>query len=83
LHPIGLLLADTTAVNQAFGSIFLGWLIKVLVLRYGGGRAERAARPLFIGAIIGEVFATILWALVSGTLAVMDLPYEKVDLQPW
>jgi len=83
LHPIGLLLADTTAVKQAFGSIFLGWLVKVLVLRYGGGRAERAARPLFIGVIIGEVLATILWALVSGVLAVLELTYEKVDLQPW
>jgi hypothetical protein len=82
VHPIGLVIMDTWYANHAFASILLGWLIKVLVLRYGGSHAFRRTQPVFLGFIMGEVFAAIFWGLVSVCLAGMGVPYERIEIQP-
>jgi hypothetical protein len=64
LHPVGLLVVNGWFLGMAWTSIFVGWLLKVLIVKYGGAQGYRLARPLFIGMIAGEVFAAILWALV-------------------
>lgn len=46
-------------------SIFIGWLIKYIVMRYGGLRMYRVARPIFLGIILGEGIVLIPWALVG------------------
>ena len=63
LHPIGLLIVSTHYGNWGWPSILLGWLAKSLILRYGGARAYRVARPVFLGLIIGEVFAAAFWCI--------------------
>ena len=63
LHPIGLLMVETHYGNIAWISVMFGWLIKVLILRYGGARLYRQAQPLFLGLIVGEVIAAVFWAL--------------------
>jgi hypothetical protein len=65
LHPIGYLLAYTRPVSVLWFSLFIGWLLKVALLRYGGGGMYRQARPLFIGLIVGEVGAASLWLVVN------------------
>ncbi|MBN1866906.1 hypothetical protein JW916_06405 [Candidatus Sumerlaeota bacterium] len=82
LHPIGLLIAGTYYANWAWASIFIGWLLKVLVLRYGGARLYRRAMPLFIGFIMGETFATIFWSLVSPIRYMLTLEYLLIQIQP-
>ncbi len=82
LHPVGMLLVQTFYAEQAVTSILLGWLIKVLVLRYGGARAYRRAQPLFIGLIMGEVVAGIFWGLVGGILAARGLMFHPVRVAP-
>ncbi|HRU01765.1 MAG TPA: hypothetical protein P5239_08690, partial [Victivallales bacterium] len=42
----------------------IGWILKVLILNYAGAQGYRIARPIFLGLIIGEVFAAIIWAIV-------------------
>ncbi len=64
LHPIGLLMLGGWFLGISWFSIFLGWALKNLITGYGGARAYRLAKPLFLGFIIGEVFSAILWALV-------------------
>jgi hypothetical protein len=44
---------------------FVGWLIKWLVLRYGGMRLYRRAFPFFIGLILGDYVSGNLWALMG------------------
>lgn len=81
LHPIGILMACTYYGNFAWSSIFLGWLIKILLLRYGGSRLYRGAKPFFLGLIAGEVFATAFWAAIPAILVLLGKPYTPVHIQ--
>ena len=82
LHPIGLVMANTYYSSQAWISILIGCLAKLGVLRYGGARAFRAARPFFLGLIMGEVFATVFWAIEPAVRVLLDLPYQVVPVHP-
>jgi len=46
-------------------SMFLVWLIKGRLLNYGGLRAYRLVRPLFLGLLLGHATACGLWYLVA------------------
>src|SRR5207244_2335498 len=65
LHPVGFLMVSSYVMQQIWVSVLLGWLIKVLVVRFGGMQLFRAARPLFIGLVIGEAGAAGFWLVVS------------------
>ena len=62
-HPIGYILAGTFTLEWLWCSLFVGWLAKWLILRYGGLRVYRQALPFFIGLILGDYVAGALWAL--------------------
>jgi len=83
IHPIGLIMVHTYYSNEAWVSIFLGWMLKILLLRYGGARAYRALRPLFLGLIIGEVIAGAFWNVVPAVLVLLAMPYQRVKIQPY
>lgn len=82
LHPIGLLMVGTFYANEAWVSVFLGWMLKTLVLRWGGARLYRQARPLFLGLIMGEVFAAVYWGFDPAVRIALGLPYTPIMIQP-
>ncbi len=43
----------TSTVRVDWFGIFLAWLVKAIVLRYGGVVLYRKVRPLFVGLILG------------------------------
>ena len=53
LHPVGLAVALTNTVSIDWFGMFLAWLIKLIILRYGGIVLYRRMLPLFIGLILG------------------------------
>ena len=53
LHPIGITLAPLWMTRLIVFSLFLAWLCKSSIMRYGGISAYRDARPFFIGLIAG------------------------------
>ena len=65
LHPARYLLAGTFTLEWLWCSLFVGWLVKWLILRYGGLRLYRQALSFFIGLILGDYVAGALWALVG------------------
>jgi hypothetical protein len=65
LHPLGYLVAPGYAIKRLWFSFFLGWLIKSLVMKYGGSDAYRNLRPFMIGLILGNVVAMVFWVLIG------------------
>jgi hypothetical protein len=65
LHPIGFLVAADWVMNNIWFSVFLAWLVKSLVLRYGGPRLYRTTQPFFIGLVLGQFTAAGFWLIVD------------------
>ena len=53
LHPLGYAIGPELLMDHFWFDMFLAWLIKVLVLKYGGVRLYMKTRPFFMGMILG------------------------------
>jgi hypothetical protein len=64
-HPLGYLAANCWGWSYRATPFVLGWLIKILVIRYGGLRLYRATIPVAIGLIVGDALNGGVWACVA------------------
>lgn len=69
-HPIGYALGSTFPMTQMWLPIFVGWMLKSIILRYGGRKGYVKARPFFLGLILGEFGISGLWIFVDFVLGV-------------
>ena len=53
LHPVGIAVAPLWMTRLIAFSVFLAWVAKSAIMRYGGIAAYRQARPFFMGLIAG------------------------------
>jgi hypothetical protein len=60
----------------------IGWAIKMLIIRFGGVGLFVAARPIFIGLIVGEALAAGLWMSATLVMAWLGFEYRVVNLLP-
>jgi hypothetical protein len=65
VHPLGFVMGTTWSSIWLWSSLFLGWLSKLLILRYMGLRGYVQFRYLFLGIIMGGVLAALFWLVVS------------------
>ena len=65
LHPIGFAVGSVWLMNHLWFSIFLAWLLKSLILRYGGPSVYRKVVPLFLGLVLGQYTAAAFWFVVD------------------
>lgn len=65
LHPIGFLTASVYATHMLWFSIFLGWVAKTIVNRYGGMKGYQGALPFFLGLILGDVVNAVVWIILG------------------
>jgi hypothetical protein len=65
VHYLGFPINDTWIMANAWFSIFLGWLIKLAILRWGGLKAYRNIRPLFLGFILGSITCAGMWLIID------------------
>jgi len=65
LHPLGFAVGSTTPMANLWFSIFIGWLLKTLILGLGGVTLYRKLTPLFLGAILGQFMACAFWVVVD------------------
>jgi hypothetical protein len=82
LHPVGLLLAYSYPMRMVWFSVMVGWIIKVMVVRFGGVQLIRAAKPFFIGLIVGEAGAAAFWLVVTLVLNALGLEFHAIQLLP-
>lgn len=65
LHPIGYLLGATYPSFHLWSSIFFGWLIKYITLKFGGPMMYKRIRPVAFGLIFGEYVMVGVWMVVG------------------
>ncbi len=65
LHPIGFAIGSVWLMDKLWFSIFLAWMLKSLILRYGGPTIYFRSRPFFLGLILGQYFAAGLWFVID------------------
>ena len=65
VHPLGFVMATSWASLNLWFSLFLGWLFKLLTIRYTGLRGYVRFRPLFMGMIMGDIMGGVLWIIVG------------------
>jgi len=65
LHPIGFAVGSVWLMNRLWFSVFLAWLIKALVLRYGGPLVYKKVVPFFLGLVLGQYTAAAFWFVVD------------------
>jgi hypothetical protein len=68
LHPVAFPIAMSNTIAGIVPALFLTWLIKSLLLRYGGLRAHRTALPVFLGLLVGDATTALLRELVFAVL---------------
>lgn len=69
LHPVGYAMANTNTMTSTWFPFLLAWLMKTLVLRYGGAELYRKTVPFFLGLIAGDLLGgglTTAWGAFSG-----------------
>lgn len=65
LHPIGYIMGASSPMVNLWFSIFVGWLLKTLILRYGGMKGFVRARPFCLGLVLGEFGISVFWVAVN------------------
>ncbi len=63
-HPAGFALAMNFGVDYFWTAMFIAWLAKKLVLRFGGLRLYKQTLPYMIGVVLGEYACAAIWSWV-------------------
>ncbi len=65
IHPIGLALGLTYPISQIWFSVLVAWLLKAIILKYGGAKAYRLLRPFFLGLVLGAFGSAGMWLVID------------------
>jgi hypothetical protein len=64
-HPVGYAISGSWSMEQLWFPMFISWLIKWAILRYGSAKAYRKAIPFFVGLVLGEFLTGCGWDLIG------------------
>jgi len=65
IHPLMFVLWSTNHVKHFAWPFFIGWVVKLCVLKYGGTQSYNRTKPLMIGLIAGEVLGAVIPSIVG------------------
>ncbi|MHC4199693.1 MAG: DUF6785 family protein, partial [Planctomycetota bacterium] len=68
LHPVLFLVLGTYQSRTLAASFLLGWVIKVMVLRFGGARSVDKLKPLMIGLIAGDMVGGVIPMIIGAVI---------------
>src|SRR5262249_3189695 len=63
-HPAGYLISGSFGLFRLWVPLFVAWLLKAVILRFGGLGGYRTA-PVFIGMVLGEFAAGFVRTLLD------------------
>jgi len=79
IHPLGFPAASTYSMSIMWFPFFLGWCVKVVVVKVAGGRTLRRVRRFFLGVIASEAFLVALCAVLG---LIFRKPFAKFVFLP-
>ena len=82
LHPIGFVLGVSPAeMVYIWVPVFISWLLKLTILKYGGLKTYRKAIPFFVGLILGDYTMGGIWSIVNATfnIATYNMGWHPVS----
>ncbi len=65
IHPIGLAVGLPHPVQIIWPSIFFAWLLKSIILKYGGPLLYTRLRPFFLGLVLGAFGTAGIWLIID------------------
>ncbi|MBQ9358270.1 MAG: hypothetical protein IJT95_01855, partial [Abditibacteriota bacterium] len=65
LNPVAYAMLSSVQTAALWSSAFIAWLLKLVILKYGGLRSFSRLLPCFLGLILGDVLAGTFWSIVS------------------
>ena len=65
IHPIGFTISSSGVLRSSLFSIFFSWVIKTLVLKFGGLEYYRKIAPFFLGMLAGQIAGIALGVVVD------------------
>lgn len=74
-HPAGYALGLSAGMVWVWSAVCVGWIIKAVLLKFGGLRIYRKAGPFFVGLVLGDYLTGTFWSLVG---AVFEIPVYRV-----
>ena len=74
-HPVGYAIAGSWAMGTIWVPIFISWIAKRTIIRYGGAKAHRQAIPFFVGLILGEFVIGSLWSIIGIALNIQTYKF--------
>ena len=69
-HPVGYAVSGSWSMEQLWFPMFVSWLFKAGILRYGGAKAYKRAIPFFIGLVLGEFVVGCYWGIHGAVFGV-------------
>ena len=71
LYPAAYAVTNSWAIHNIWFCLFIAWIIKIIILQYGGLKAHQKATPFFLGLILGEFTIGSLWTIIG---IVLEIP---------
>jgi len=68
LHPAGYALTMNFGVEYFWSCLVIAWLVKLIVLRYGGYKTYAKTMPAVFGILLGEQLLGAFWSVLSVAL---------------
>jgi hypothetical protein len=64
-HPLGFVMCGSWSLVVYWFAILLAWLVKSIIVHYGGLRGYARARPFFLGLVCGEMGIAVVLTLLD------------------
>jgi hypothetical protein len=74
-HPLGYAMGNSFNMDIIWMPMCVSWLLKKLILQYGGIRTYRNTMPLFIGLLLGDYVSACIFSLIG---VIFDIPMYRV-----
>ena len=65
IHPMSLPISSMWMTDTIMLSVFLSWMIKGIILKYGGPGLYNRSKPFFIGLVVGQFTSMGFWLVVD------------------